>query len=80
MIEKLLEERKRQEDNHNLVLSWVTKQKDTWFSPSKYTVNTHGHVSFIFPGHCGMRSIIDLIVFVYFTSKFPLIKYTIVFL
>lgn len=35
LIEKLQEEKQRQEDNHRLVTSWIKKEKDSWFSPSE---------------------------------------------
>lgn len=35
LIEKLQEERQRQEDNHRLVMSWIKQEKDGWFNPSK---------------------------------------------
>ena len=35
LVEKLQEERQRQEDNHRLVMSWIKHEKDGWFNPSK---------------------------------------------
>ena len=35
LIEKLQEEKQRQEDNHRLVTSWIKKEKDSWFSSSE---------------------------------------------
>ena len=37
LIEKLQEERQRQEDNHRLVMARLRQEKDTWFSASKST-------------------------------------------
>jgi len=35
LIEKLQEERQRQEDNHRLVMARLRQEKDTWFSASE---------------------------------------------
>lgn len=52
LVQKLLEERKRQEDNNRLILEWIRAEKDTWFNSSEFhdtirdnTRSFFGHVA-----------------------------------
>ena len=38
LMEKLQDEKQRQQDNNRLVTSWLKKEKDSWFYPSEFGV------------------------------------------
>ena len=41
LIEKLQEEKQRQEDNHRLVNSCIKQEKDSWFTASELSCDCH---------------------------------------
>lgn len=44
LIEKLQDEKQRQQDNNRLVTSWLKKEKDSWFYPSEFYLATEAAI------------------------------------
>lgn len=49
LIEKLQDEKQRQQDNYRLVTGWLKREKDSWFYPSEMAAS---EVFFVFFDSC----------------------------